>query len=78
MSLISLLTSRTWRDKHGKKHKATRVSKPDSIPMSAVVVRSSHSPEVCHCSTCQKIVREKFNFREVSFVDYVSQEIARG
>jgi len=74
-NFTSLVTSRTWKDSGGKKHKATRVFTP-SVPGNVCVVRSSHSPEVCHCGTCQKVVREKLSLREISFVDYVPWEIA--
>ena len=76
-NLVSVLTSRKWVDKQGGKHKATRVFDPDAVPKDVCVIRSSHSPEVCHCRTCQDVVRDKFRYKMVTFVDYVSWEIAK-
>ena len=77
MSLISLLTSRKWKDKNGKTHKATRVTHPAEIPKDVCVVRSSHRKEVCACSTCQSVVRDEYRFRAADFVDYMSWDIVK-
>lgn len=76
--LVRLFTSQTYKvriDGKWTTRKAERFVYPRELPLGGKIVGSSIGP-VCRCSVCQKVATEKYELRQLDFVDRLSLQDA--